>query len=168
VEQTLRDLGLSPTIVRPAPFMELMASPQFYPAVGVWGGERKIVGSDRPIPWVATADIGQAITNALLNPARWAGADIMLVGDIQTLGEAEALHRSALGRKPRSLPLPLWLIRRLAGNELIVMWQWMVPWLDQLGRAGLERQREKTRELVPELTTMAAWYAAQAQKRRAA
>lgn len=168
VERHMRDLGLPLTTIRPAPFMELMTDPQFYPAVGVWAGERKLVGMDRPIPWVAAADIGKAIANAFADPERWIGEDVSLFGDVKSLGEAWALHVHAFGRKPRSLPLPIWLIGKLAGRELIVMWHWMVEWIDAKGREWLEARVERARALVPDMITMAEWYALQADARRAA
>ena len=165
VEARMRELGLPHTIIRPAPFMELMTAKAFYPAVGVWGGERKVVGLDRPIPWVAAADIGTAIANALDDPDRWIGEDVALFGDIQTLGQARDLHAEAFGRKPRSLPLPLWLISRLAGKELVDMWHWMVEWIDAMGREGLQARHERARALVPSFTDMRSWYRRQAGER---
>jgi hypothetical protein len=84
--------------------MELMTDPAFYPAVGVWGGQRKVVGPDRPIPWVAAADIGRAIANAFADPDRWIGEDVILFGDVKRLAEAAALYvqaRRATSRIPR-------------------------------------------------------------------
>jgi uncharacterized protein YbjT (DUF2867 family) len=160
VESHMRALELPHTIVRPTPFMELMTDPAFYPQVGVWNGERKVVGDERPIPWVAVKDIGEAIANAFVDPDRWIGQDVTLVSDVKSLGEARSLYVEALGRKPPVWPLPLWLVARLAGKDLVDMWRWMVGYLDGLGRDGLERMHRASRALVPEPTPMASFFRA--------
>ncbi len=161
VEAHMRALGLPHTILRPCPFMELMTDPAFYPQVGVWNGERKIVGDERPIPWVAVRDIGEAIANAFADPGEWIGRDAVLVSDIASLGEARAIHIEVLDRAPRAWPLPLWLVARLAGQDLVDMWRWMVGWLDEQGRDGLEEMRRASAALIPEPTSMRSFFTPQ-------
>ena len=59
----MRGLGLPFTIVRPGPFMELLTDKEFFPPLSVWGAQIKILGWDKPIPWIAVRDIGIAVAN---------------------------------------------------------------------------------------------------------
>ena len=76
VEAYMRELGLPFTIVRPTPFMELMSEKEFFPALGTWGAEPKVVGWELPIPWVAVHDLGKAVASIFDAPERWIGHDI--------------------------------------------------------------------------------------------
>ncbi|MFO0630402.1 MAG: NmrA family NAD(P)-binding protein [Polyangiales bacterium] len=160
VEAHTRALGVPLTVLRPCPFMELMVADEFYPQVGVWNGERKIVGLTRRIPWVAAHDIGEAIANAFAAPERWIGREAVLVSDVRSLGEARELYTDGLGRAPRAWPLPLWLVQRMAGKDLLDMWHWMVAWLDGAGGAGLDTLRARSREIIPTPTDMPAFFRA--------
>ncbi len=157
IESHMRELEIPFTIIRPAPFMELLVQKEFYPAVGPWGAEPKVLGWDTPIPWVAVKDIGIAAANIFENYKKWRGRDITLFGDVKTFTECRATFVAIDGKKPFRLPLPLWLVRKMAGNELILMWQWMVGWIAELGKEGLEDIAESSRELCPEMLDLESW-----------
>lgn len=131
VEAYMRRLGIPFTIIRPAPFMELLSDKQFFPALGAWGVKPRIVGWHTPVPWIAVRDIGLAIANAFEDPQAWVGRDVSLIGDIKTMAECRALFEKVNGKPPFRLPLPLWLFGKLAGSEMITMWQWMREFLTQ-------------------------------------
>ena len=157
VETTMRDLELPFTAVRPVPFMELLSEKEFFPALGAWGAEPKILGWDTPIPWVAVRDIGIAIANIFENPAAWIDREAVLCGDVKSLGECRAIFTAVDGKKPFRLPLPLWLFSKMAGDEFVQMWRWMAEWIAESGREGLQEIMELSREACPESTDMEMW-----------
>lgn len=131
VENYMRTLGLPFTIVRPGPFMELMTAKEFYPPLVTWGVMPRITGWDLPIPWAAVRDIGTAVANLFEDPDTWIGRDLQtFTSDIKSLRECQAAFVAVTGKKPRRLPLPNALFKRMAGEEFITMWQWMADWGD--------------------------------------
>ena len=157
VEDYMRNLGLPFTIIRPTPFMELMSEKEFYPAMGTWSAEPKIVGWDLPIPWVSVYDLGQAVANVFDDPDRWIGQDVPMCGDVKSLGESQDIFLQIDGKKPTRIPLPLWLFEKMAGNEFIEMWKWMNKWIGQEGVPYLMELKQQSHELVPEMLDMETW-----------
>jgi len=157
VEDYMRDLSLPSTIVRPTPFMELMSEKEFYPAMATWGVEPKIVGWDLPIPWVAANDLGQAVANIFDDPEKWIGRDIPMCGDVKTLKESQAIFHQVDGKKPTRIPLPVWMLEKMAGDEFIEMWKWMDEWIGREGIPYLEGIMEQSRELCPDMLDMESW-----------
>jgi uncharacterized protein YbjT (DUF2867 family) len=157
VEDYMRELGLPFTIVRPTPFMELMSEKKFYPAMGTWGAEPKIVGWDLPIPWVSVYDLGQAVANIFDDPEKWIGRDVSMCGDIKTLGESQAIFTAVDSKKPTRIPLPLWLFEKMAGDEFTAMWKWMDEWIGKEGVPYLMKLMEQSHELVPEMLDVESW-----------
>jgi len=157
VETYMRKLAIPFTILRPVPFMELLSEKKFYPALGTWGVEPRIIGWDTPIPWVAVRDIGSAIANIFEDPKTWIGRDVTLGGDVKALGECRGIFAAVDGKKPFRLPLPLWLFSKMAGDEFIQMWKWMVAWVAELGFQGLREIVEGSWEVCPEMLDMESW-----------
>jgi uncharacterized protein YbjT (DUF2867 family) len=135
IEAHMKKLGIPFSVIRPGPFME-------------W---------DTPIPWVAVRDIGITAANLFDAPKKWIGKDIVLFGDVKTLSECRSLFEKVTGKKPFRLPLPLWLFRRMAGNELILMWKWMSEWIEEEGPEGLWKLVESARKVCPELLDLESW-----------
>ena len=157
VEDYMRSLELPFTIVRPTPFMELLSEKEFYPAMASWGVEPKIVGWDLPIPWVAVHDLGQAVANAFEDPEKWVGQDIPMCGDIKTLRESQSIFSKIDGNNPTRIPLPIWLFKKMAGDEFIEMWKWMDNWIGQEGVPYLQEIMDRSHELVPDMLDMESW-----------
>ncbi|MDT8305726.1 MAG: NmrA/HSCARG family protein [Anaerolineae bacterium] len=157
VEAYMRALGLPTTVIRPGPFMELMADKQFFPPAGIWGTGTRIMGWDTPSPWIAVDDIGVAIANIFAAPAKWVGKEVELIGDVKSLAECRQAFVERAGKQPFRLPLPLWLFRRMAGEEMIVMWQWLVDYVAAQGSAAMWQTVETTRELSPGLLDVESW-----------
>lgn len=124
------DRGITVTALHPGPFMELMVDPSFAPALSVWGVEPRIVGWDRPVPWVAVDDIGRRAADALTGPVPDESTAVELIGDLRSLRECRRLLTEA-GHRPRRIPLPTWLFRAMVGDEFIRMWQWLTE-LDEI------------------------------------
>lgn len=59
VTERMEELDLPVTILRPTAFMELMTDKTFYPSLGTWNIWPKIMGKDRPVPWLCVADMGE-------------------------------------------------------------------------------------------------------------
>jgi uncharacterized protein YbjT (DUF2867 family) len=157
VEAHMRKLDLPVTIIRPGPFMELLTEKDFYPAMGAWGTEPKIVGWHTPKPWVAVRDIGVAIANAFDDRNRWLGREVDLFGDVKSLAQCQDVFVAIDGKKPFRLPMPLWLFGRMAGNELVIMWRWLAGWIAQKGPDHLWEMVASGREICPELLDLESW-----------
>jgi uncharacterized protein YbjT (DUF2867 family) len=157
VEDYMRQLELPCTIVRPTPFMELLSEKQFYPAMGSWGVEPRVVGWETPLPWVAVHDLGLAIANVFEEPKTWIGRDISLCSDVKTFRESQAIFVAIDGKKPLRIPYPLWLFSKMAGDEFVDMWHWMVGFVLNQGPEGLRNMVEASREVSPQLLDMESW-----------
>jgi uncharacterized protein YbjT (DUF2867 family) len=152
IEAALRSSCPNVTVLRPAPFMELMTDPSFVPALSTWGAEPKVAGWDTPLPWVAVADIGEVAARALLRPGELGNRELVLAADIRSLREARRLFVSITGRAPRGVPIPVWLFRRMVGDELVQMWSF----LRDLGEAK-KLDTAVMRSIHPEALTLETW-----------
>jgi uncharacterized protein YbjT (DUF2867 family) len=157
VEGYMRRLNLPFSVVRPAPFMELLSKKEFFPALGFWGAGPKVLGWDLPIPWVAVRDIGQAIANIFADGNAWVEREIELYGDVRSLREARQLFLDVTGKKPFRIPLPLALFNKMAGEEFTLMWRWMVDWIGERGPQILWQRVEAARMLCPDMLDMTGW-----------
>jgi uncharacterized protein YbjT (DUF2867 family) len=157
VEGYMRELGLPVTAVRPTPFMELMNQKEFFPPLGVWGTMPRVVGWDTPVPWVCVQDIGAAVANIFDNPDKWIGRDVNLAGDVQSLRNCQTVFKKVTGKKPFGVPLPAVLFRKMAGDELVEMWRWLVGWVEQIGVDALWADVEASREVCPQVHSIESW-----------
>jgi uncharacterized protein YbjT (DUF2867 family) len=157
VEAHMRALGLPFTILRPGPFMELLTEKDFYPALGAWGAQIKVLGWDKPIPWVGVCDIGIAIANIFEDPERWIGQDVTLFGDVRTLRECRTIFESVMGKKPLGLPVPLPVFKKMAGEELVLMWKWLGSYVEERGTQELSQILNESRRLNPEMRNLESW-----------
>lgn len=105
-----------------------MTDSGYYPAVGVWSVMPKLMGGTRVVPWLAVDDLGAVAARGFADPERFIGADIPLAGDIKSVDECRAIWTEVNGRRPRSIPMPVWLFERVAGHarkDLPPMWRWL-------------------------------------------
>ena len=124
VEDHMRQLDLPFTILRGMAFMELMTDPSFFPAVGTWNIWPKLMGDDRPVPWLSVEDLGEIAAKTFADPDRFVGKDVRLASDLQTLAECRTMYGEVMGRRPRSLPMPMWMFDRFTRRDLTTMWRW--------------------------------------------
>lgn len=157
VEDYIRTLALPFTIVRPTPFMELMREKEFYPAMAAWGTMPKVLGWDKPLPWVAVHDIGVAIANIFADPDAWIGRDVTLCSDVRSLNESKAAFQAVTGKKPFGIPLPVAVFQRMAGEELVAMWRWLDCYISERSPDRLNALVDATREVCPEPHDLANW-----------
>ena len=120
-----RSRGLPLTVLRPMAFMELMTDKDLYPPVAAWHLMPKLVGENRPLPWLSAEDVGAIAARAFADPVSYLGRDLALAADIRTLFECRAIWRRVTGRKPRRFSMPVWLFEKVAGPDLIRMWRWL-------------------------------------------
>jgi uncharacterized protein YbjT (DUF2867 family) len=120
-----RSRGLPVTVLRPMAFMELMTDKDLYPPVAVWHLMPRLVGEDRPLPWLSAEDLGAIAARVFGGPATYVGADLGLAADVRTLRQCREVWRDVTGRSPRRIPMPLWLFERFAGPDLTRMWRWL-------------------------------------------
>jgi uncharacterized protein YbjT (DUF2867 family) len=125
VAQYARSRGIPLTVLRPMAFMELMTDRDLYPPVAVWHLMPRLVGEQRPIPWLSADDLGAIAARAFANPESYVGSDLALAADLRTLSECRAIWHGVTGRHPRRLPMPVWLFERFVGPDLTRMWRWL-------------------------------------------
>ena len=157
VENYMRALGLPFTVVRPVPFMELLNEKEFFPALGSWGAEPRVLGWHTPIPWVAVRDIGITIAEIFENSEAWIGGDVTVCGDIKTLKESQEIFEKVDGKKPFRVPIPVSIFSKMAGEEYVQMWRWMEKYIDELGSQGLWDMVVCSKETVPEMLDLESW-----------
>jgi uncharacterized protein YbjT (DUF2867 family) len=121
----LRALELPVTILRPMAFMELMTERKFFPPASVWHLMPKLMGPDRPVGWLTVEDLAVIVAKAFGDPARFAGADLPLVSDVQCIDDCRTIWRDVTGGPPRRFPMPVWLFERFAGTDETTMWRWL-------------------------------------------
>jgi len=113
------------TILRPMAFMELMTDKDLYPPVAAWHLMPRLVGQERPLPWLSADDLGAIAARAFADPGSYVGSDLALAADVRTISECRAIWRRVTGRSPRRIPMPLWLFERFVGPDLTRMWRWL-------------------------------------------
>ncbi|MFI9813295.1 NmrA/HSCARG family protein [Saccharothrix variisporea] len=152
VQAHLKTLGLPLTVLRPMAFMELMTDKDFFPPISAWHLMPKLVGEDRPLPWLTAQDLGAIAARVFAEPDRFVGAELALASDVRTLAECRALWVETFGRKPKRFPMPVWMFERFVGKDLTTMWRW-------LGAHPTDVDPARTREILPEARTVRQWLA---------
>ena len=158
IEEYIRSLGLSLTILRPMAFMELLTDPGFYPMAAAFHTMPKLMGADKKVPWLAIDDLGAIATKAFADPTKYIGLDLKLASDLRTINEVRAIYQEVLGKKAPHFPMPLFLFRRFTGDDLILMYQY-------LRMATLDVNTNTTYTILPDAHTVRSWLAEQKSKR---
>jgi uncharacterized protein YbjT (DUF2867 family) len=150
VEAHMKALGLPLTVLRPVAFMELMTDKDFYPPVSTWHLMPKLMGAERPVPWIAVDDLGAIAARAFGDPDRFIGRDLRPVADLQSIEGCRQIWYDATGRLPRRFPMPVWIFERFDGTGLTMMWRW-------LRTGNIEVDLAETREIMPTALTVREW-----------
>jgi uncharacterized protein YbjT (DUF2867 family) len=150
VQAHLEKLGLPLTVLRPMAYMELMSDKGFYPPVAAWHVLPKLMGGDRPLPWLCLDDFGAVVACVLADPDRFVGADLTLASDVRTVDECRQMWHDVVGRWPRRFPMPVWLFEKFVGPDLTTMWKWLRTHPTDADTAG-------TLDVVPEARTVRQW-----------
>jgi len=142
-----RSRGLPLTVLRPMAFMELMTDKDLYPPVAVWHLMPRLVGEDRPLPWLSAVDLGAIAARAFDDPATYVGMDIGLAADVRSLAQCRAVWRRVTGHAPRRFPMPVWMFERFVGRDLTRMWRWLAD-------HDVDADVTRTRALLPTAATV--------------
>jgi uncharacterized protein YbjT (DUF2867 family) len=150
----MRGLGLPLTVLRPTAFMELMTDQAYYPRVSTWQVMPKVMGADRPVPWLAVDDLGAVAAKAFADPETFIGRNIPLAGDLRSIQECREIWTLVRGRPPRRTPMPVWMFERFVGRDLTAMWTW-------LSTSEVHADPADTRRILPTTHTVDQWLASQ-------
>jgi uncharacterized protein YbjT (DUF2867 family) len=152
VAEHLRGLGLPLTVLRPMAFMELMTEKRFYPPASVWHLMPKLMGEDQPVGWLSVDDLAVIAEKAFSDPGRFAGRDIALASDVQSIRQCRDIWRDVTGRAPRRFPMPVRLFERFSGTDETTMWRW-------LRDNHVDLDTEPARDIHPGARTVRQWLA---------
>jgi hypothetical protein len=131
-------------------FMELMTDKAYYPQASTWYVMPKLAGSATPIPWISTHDVGAIAAMAFSQPERFIGRELRLTSDVKSLHHCRAIYGTVIGRAPPRFPMPVWLLKRFAGSDVIRMWKWLRSNLVDVDPAH-------THAIHPQALDVAAW-----------
>ena len=155
IEAYMRELGLPLTVLRPMAFMELMTDKGFYPAVSTWHVMPKLLGGSTLVPWIAVDDLAVIAAVAFAERERFVGRELPLAADLRSIDECREVHRQVFGRRPRRVPMPVWMFQRVAGADLPTMWRWWA-------QAKPAAETDTVRALHPAALTVPEWLRRQA------
>jgi hypothetical protein len=110
----------------------------------------RLMGSSRPVGWLASDDLGAIAARIFADPSRFIGQELKLTSDVQTIDQCRVTYRDVMGRSPRSVPMPVWLFERVVGTDLTTMWRW-------LRDHEIDLDTGPTRAILPEAMTVEAW-----------
>jgi uncharacterized protein YbjT (DUF2867 family) len=125
IANTMNELGLPLTILRPMAFMELMTDPTYYPQSSTWYVWPKLMGINRPIPWLSVQDLGAIAAKAFASPDEYIGRDLALASDAQSLYEVREIYQEVKGKYPKRFPMPMFLFEKFVGKDVPNMWRWL-------------------------------------------
>jgi uncharacterized protein YbjT (DUF2867 family) len=150
VTQTMKQLGLPFTALRPMAFMELMIDPSYYPNSSTWYIWPNLMGTERKIPWISVQDLGAIAAKAFSNPDEYLGKDFPLASDARSLAECREIYKEVRGKYPSRFPMPMFLFEKFVGKDIPNMWRWL-----RTNPVNLDTSR--TYELYPEAMTVGSW-----------
>ena len=155
VKQIINELGLPLTVLRPMAFMELMTDPAYYPQSSTWSTMTKLAGTERRIPWLSVQDLGAIAAKAFSNPDDFIGKDLPLAADAQSLGELREIYKDVRGKYPPRFPMPLFLMKKFVGQDILNMWNWL--------RANpVDLETDPTYHVHPQAMNVRTWLRSQA------
>jgi uncharacterized protein YbjT (DUF2867 family) len=115
IEAYMQTLGIPLTVLRPMAFMELMTDKTYYPAASTWHIMPKLMGENRPVGWMSTADLGVITAKVFAAPQQFTGQAIKLTSDVKSIGECREIYRKVMGSKPPHFPMPVWMFKLFVG-----------------------------------------------------
>lgn len=97
VQADMEAAALPLTVLRPMAFMELMTDKAFFPAVSTWHLMPKLMGADRPIPWICVDDLGAIAARVFADPDQFIGEDWAVASEMRSIAECRTLWQSVMG-----------------------------------------------------------------------
>ena len=123
IEEKIFEVGLNYTILRPVFFMDNFAAPWMLPGV-----QQGIVSlpmlPDKPLAMVAVDDIGRYASAALLNPDKFAKAEIEFAGEELTIPNALSEISRLTGKEIKFVQMPYDVAEKNVGREFTIMFKW--------------------------------------------
>ncbi|TVR13422.1 MAG: NmrA/HSCARG family protein [Balneolaceae bacterium] len=150
IEESVKASGIPFTILRSASFMELMRDKDFLPPLVMWNVMPKIIGDEFPVIWISAHDVGAVTASVFNNPGEFAGKELQLAADKQSVKECREIYTSLYGNPPKRIPAPAWLFK-LMQKDLYKMFLWMLQYKEP------ESIIEDTRKIYPEALTVEKW-----------
>jgi uncharacterized protein YbjT (DUF2867 family) len=139
IEQHICHLGLSATILRPAPFMENYYIDQV--EIGILKGKLlDPIRADKPYQTIAAEDIGAFAALAFERPQEFIGLALEIAGSELTNPQAAEVFSRVLGRPVKFRKLPMLAVRLFLGKEFYQMFRWFNDAGFQADIAGLRRR----------------------------
>ena len=143
IEQHIRKLNLSATILRPAAFMENYYIDQV--EIGILKGKlMDPIRADKPYQTIAIDDIGAFVALAFERPKEFIGEALEIAGSELTNPQAADIFGRVLGKKVKFRKLPLPIVRLVLGKEFYQMFRWF-------NHAGFKADIEGLRRRYPEV-----------------
>lgn len=147
IERYIRTLPINSTIVRPAPFMELLVMPGF-------GLDEKrftfFMKREKQMQVLAVEDIGKIVTAIYTDPERFKGKTFEIASDVVTGQQLEELFSMAAGQP---VPYSRFTDEFLAANPFL---QKLTALVDD-GRLAGNADLESMRQINPELRSFKSW-----------
>ncbi len=149
IEEYLKKLNLTFTILRPVFFMENFTT-WFKPAEaeGVYTFAMAMK-ADTKLQMIATDDIGGIAAIVFDNPEIYAGKEIEIAGDDLSIPEVAAIYCKVTGRKAVFSELPMDVLKSNS-EEMAAMFQWFID-------KGYEADLNEVKKIYPSLTSFEEW-----------
>jgi len=123
IENRIRELGLSWTILRPVWFMENWERQQLRSAV-LDGTISMPLSPGTNYQQVTVADVGAFAGRAFAHPERWLGRAVDLAGDERSISDVAHAFGGVIGRAVQYRQVPWDEYRKAAGDEYHAMFRW--------------------------------------------
>jgi uncharacterized protein YbjT (DUF2867 family) len=148
IEEHIRELGLSVTILRPVAFMENFSTAAI-PRSLLLGMLRAALGDSKRLQLVSTSDVGWFAARALEQPDLYAGRTVALAGDELSVNGILDAYLKVTGHAPRPFRFPEFLLRLLP-RDFSRMLHWFAEHGFQADIAALKQEH-------PQLISFASW-----------
>lgn len=149
IEEHIRSLHVSWTVLRPVWFMENLLQPPQRESIEQQGVLAMPLPPETPLQMIGVNDIGIFATMAFMQPGEWSSRALELAGDEKTMPElAEALGKH-LGRKVEYQQAPMAAVRAQS-EDLATMFEWFIA-------KGYEANLDELRVLHPGLMSLEQW-----------
>jgi len=148
IEQRIRELDLSATILRPVAFMENFSNGGAARSVFL-GILKAALGTSKRLQLVSTSDVGWFAARALEQPALYSGRTIPLAGDELNIDEILDAYRQVGDYTPKPLPVPH-IALKLLPKDLSSMLTWFAERGFQANIPELKREH-------PDLMSFSSW-----------
>jgi uncharacterized protein YbjT (DUF2867 family) len=142
IERHVDRLGLPATVIRPGYFVQNFALRR----EDILDGTLALpLAPGRSLPLADTFDIGRLVVRALLDPGRFVGETVPLVGERPTLAEMAETFTAVLGRDVEPVHVPIDVARDRVGDEYADLF----TWYNESTHEGTVRELDRAYDFVP-------------------